>query len=161
MVNWEAIGAAAELLGAGGVILSLFYLASQIRHNSESVEAATALAISGATQQRLLVPAQSAELAAAIRKAFDGAPLADAEQTQVEFFTRASFRGIENAYFQHQRGMISTEAFRAYDALLRTNIRLGVVGNWWFLERQTFAPGFREIVDRLMDEMDEAVRPPG
>lgn len=33
-VNWEAVGSIAELLGAVGVILSLVYLALQIRQNS-------------------------------------------------------------------------------------------------------------------------------
>lgn len=33
-MNWEAIGAIAELLGAVGVSLSLVYLAVQVRHNS-------------------------------------------------------------------------------------------------------------------------------
>jgi hypothetical protein len=35
-VNWEAIGAIAELVGAGGVITTLVYLAAQIRQNTIS-----------------------------------------------------------------------------------------------------------------------------
>ncbi len=35
-MNWDAIGAIAELLGAIGVILTLVYLATQIRQNTES-----------------------------------------------------------------------------------------------------------------------------
>jgi hypothetical protein len=40
-LNWEAIGAVGEVVGAAGVIASLVYLAVQIRHNTRSVEAAT------------------------------------------------------------------------------------------------------------------------
>ena len=36
-MNWEAIGAVAELLAAIGVIVSLVYLASQIRHSREQM----------------------------------------------------------------------------------------------------------------------------
>ena len=36
-MNWEAVGALAELLGAFGVIASLIYLASQIRQNTNAV----------------------------------------------------------------------------------------------------------------------------
>ena len=32
-MNWDAIGATAEFLGAIGVIVNLFYLASQLRRN--------------------------------------------------------------------------------------------------------------------------------
>lgn len=152
-MDWEAIGATAELLGAIGVIVSLFYLAYQIRRNSESVEAATALSISEATQQRLLVPAQSPELAGAILRAFRGEVLSDVEREQVRFFTRASMRGIENSFIQYGRGMISGEAFAGYQALIETNVRLGVVSDWWSLERQTFEPEFQKLVDRAIDEV--------
>lgn len=37
-MNWEAIGAVAEALGALAVIATLFYLAVQIRQNSRNVE---------------------------------------------------------------------------------------------------------------------------
>jgi hypothetical protein len=37
-MNWEAIGAAAELLGAIGVIATLAYLAVQIRHSSDQLK---------------------------------------------------------------------------------------------------------------------------
>ncbi len=38
MMNWEAIGAIAETLGALAVIATLFYLAVQIRQNNRNVE---------------------------------------------------------------------------------------------------------------------------
>jgi len=37
-VNWDAVGAIAELLGAAGVIISLLYLAAQIRHNTRELD---------------------------------------------------------------------------------------------------------------------------
>jgi len=44
-MNWEAIGALAELLGATGVIVSLVYLATQIRTNNALVKAQKAQAL--------------------------------------------------------------------------------------------------------------------
>ena len=43
-MNWEAIGAIAELLGAVGVIATLAYLARQIRQNTSTVRTAAAAA---------------------------------------------------------------------------------------------------------------------
>ena len=37
-MNWDSVGAVAELLGAVGVILSLAYLASQVRHNTRQMQ---------------------------------------------------------------------------------------------------------------------------
>lgn len=41
-MNWDAIGAIAETLGAVGVIASLVYLAGQIRQNTSNVRNSTA-----------------------------------------------------------------------------------------------------------------------
>jgi len=41
-MNWEAIGAIGEVVGAAGVIASLMYLAVQIRQNTKSVRRASA-----------------------------------------------------------------------------------------------------------------------
>jgi len=38
MINWEAIGAVAELAGAAAVVLTLFYLASQLRQNNRLLD---------------------------------------------------------------------------------------------------------------------------
>ena len=37
-MNWDAIGAAGEIIGATGVLISLLYLASQIRKNTHAIE---------------------------------------------------------------------------------------------------------------------------
>ncbi len=52
-MNWDAVGAVAELAGAGGVILSLVYLAVQIRQNTKQMER-TERAARGAAYQEVL-----------------------------------------------------------------------------------------------------------
>ena len=39
-MNWEAIGAIGEIFGAGAVVISLFYLASQIRTQNKEARLA-------------------------------------------------------------------------------------------------------------------------
>lgn len=106
-MNWDAIGATAEFLGAIGVVVSLFYLGSQLRRNSRALEAATNQAVADATQERLLAPAQNSELAAAFSKSQTGESLSPTQETQLAFFSRATFRGIQNTFFQHRKGLIS------------------------------------------------------
>ncbi len=56
-MNWDALGAIAESLGAVGVIATLFYLGAQIRQNTASVRAASRQDISDGyrTINRLLL----------------------------------------------------------------------------------------------------------
>ena len=41
-MNWDAVGAIGEILGAGAVVISLFYLASQIRTQNKEAQLAAA-----------------------------------------------------------------------------------------------------------------------
>jgi hypothetical protein len=50
-MNWDAIGAVAEVLGATGVIASLIYLATQIRQSREQMSQNTQALRAGAYQQ--------------------------------------------------------------------------------------------------------------
>ncbi len=44
-MDWEAIGAIGEVLGAVGVIVTLIYLSTQIRQNNKNLEETTASAV--------------------------------------------------------------------------------------------------------------------
>jgi hypothetical protein len=152
-MNWDALGAVAEFLGAIGVIASLFYVASQIRRNSTALEAATNQAVSDSTQQRLLVPAQNPELATALAKVReDMNELSPAERVQLAFFTRATFRGVQNAFFQHRQGLMSEIGWRDYEAIVRMNLTRPDVPEWWLRERNGYDDEFVSYVDRLQTE---------
>ena len=58
-MNWEAIGAVGEVLGALGVIATLSYLAVQIRQNTRTVRSATHQASVGRSDGR--TPSRRAE----------------------------------------------------------------------------------------------------
>ena len=65
----EDLGNIGEFVAAIATLITLIYLAAQIRRSSTAVEAATNQAVSDSTQQRLLAPAHNPELAAALAKA--------------------------------------------------------------------------------------------
>ena len=46
-MNWEAISAIGEILGAAGVIITLAYLAAQIRQNTKVSRGATRQDLAG------------------------------------------------------------------------------------------------------------------
>jgi len=156
LVNWEALAAVAELAGAVGVIASLFYLGSQLRRNSASIEAATALSISEATQQRLLAVAQTPGLAEAFSKMLAGQELSAAERVQVTFFQRATLRGIESTFAQQNRGLLANDVRRGYEALLQRQVRMPIFHDWWSVERHSFDPAFRELVEELLRQESAA-----
>ena len=44
-MNWDALSAISEIVGAGAVLVTLIYLTVQMRQNTASVQAATRQAI--------------------------------------------------------------------------------------------------------------------
>ena len=44
-MNWEALGAISELLGAIGVVVTLLYLSRQINRNSKQLEGSSTIAL--------------------------------------------------------------------------------------------------------------------
>lgn len=152
-MDWEALGAVADLISALGVIASLFYVAHQIRRNSTALEAATNQAISDSAQNRLLALAQSPDLAEAWAKAVSSQDeLSRRERAQVEFFVRATFRGIENAYVQHRQGLISQESWHGQEQLLRNFLRIPHLKRWWPGDRRQYEHTFAEYIDGIVSE---------
>ncbi|MBV1930234.1 MAG: hypothetical protein KUG71_00845 [Porticoccaceae bacterium] len=81
-MNWDAIGAISEAVGALGVIITLIYLATQIRQNSRTMDqhtsaVATAAEIAAADQngRQYAILAQDSELADIIYRGNTGEQL--------------------------------------------------------------------------------------
>ena len=96
-MNWEAVGAMAELAGAIGVILSLIYLALQIRPTTRTLQGSTVQSMHDSAVQRLLAVANNDNLADRYLKGMqDPSSLHGRERLQLDQFLQAMLRGFEN-----------------------------------------------------------------
>ena len=94
-MNWGAIGAIGEVLGALGVIITLVYLAGQLRQNTKELRSArhesyAALSFS--------VNEFRADHADTIAKHFSGAVLTDAESIVANANAQKLFGIMETTY---------------------------------------------------------------
>ena len=143
-MNWDALGAIAELIGAVGVVASFVYLAGQIRHNSRSVEAATYHSTMLARNQLNFAHATSPELSALLVRAGDDATTLSAEES-VRF--NAYMWGLTNLFedslFQYTKGLLTRE-------------------NWmstrWALLEVLSQPGSREWMKHTMPGFSESLQ---
>ncbi|MFT4799432.1 MAG: hypothetical protein ACJAYE_003628 [Candidatus Azotimanducaceae bacterium] len=62
-MNWDAVGAVAELVGAAGVIVTLIYLATQVRQNTKSISTSSFQATTDALNQVNALIADNSDLA--------------------------------------------------------------------------------------------------
>ena len=131
-MNWDAIGAIAETLGAIGVIASLIYLAGQIRHSREQMEQSTRATRASSYQQweisvsdRLIRQATEPALARIIRLGTnDLEQLNEDEISQFSMWQYSNMRALDNAYYQYRLGMFDEDRWESAwrsSSLFRSN----------------------------------------
>jgi hypothetical protein len=115
-LNWEALGASAEALGAVGVILTLLYLAIQIRTNTRVVRAQSRHSISEFIQRLTQFRAVHSERLAKINASEELSP-ADAE-----FLAWAHVEVVllgETYHYHHELGMMPSSHWRGFVRFFR------------------------------------------
>ena len=114
-MNWDAIGAIAELVGGLATIATLVYLARQIRESGRSTRLAAMQSAMLADQTAMEMPARDRDLARVIPIAVgiaDGT-LTEEDHQQFRFWMFLTLRSHENMFVQHQAGMIDDETWAA------------------------------------------------
>ena len=99
-MNREAIGAVGEMLGAIGVIVTLGYLAVQIRQNTRSVRASSYHAVVTNLSNLAADMGRDAPVADLfVRGVSDLQALSPTEQGQFAFLCLSVFRNYENLFY--------------------------------------------------------------
>jgi hypothetical protein len=147
-VRLETINAIAQLVAALGVIASLFYLAAQIRQNTQSQRS---VVVDSLTQSLIaLLGPQASDLdqmraLVSITEDWHGASEADRLRAVSMLFTMSKV--FENAWFQQRQGTLDAEQWEAWDLHIRVYYHRPGVKTWWSLRRAMFAAGFRSYME--------------
>jgi hypothetical protein len=161
-VNLESLGNIGELLGGIVVVVSLFYLALQVRHNTQSLHAEsyarTLERISG-VQSKL---AGDPTLASIFRRgAADARALTPNERIQFSWAFYEMFGAFEFIFHQNQKGVLEDEIWDRWSAALAWWLSMPGVKSWWHAKPAPFTSTFSSCVESLLhaDPVDpEATR---
>ena len=157
-MNWEAIGSIAESLGAIGVIVSLVYLAIQVRSNTAAIRAGTTQDVtnraSEISQSISLDPSATEILYVGLR---DPDALSDEQQRRFGGMLLAIFRAYENVEYQFRRGFLDGGEWSGLSNNLRSiAIQPGFV-IWWTRDgRRGFNPEFQSFIDEIIVEHEQS-----
>ena len=142
-MNWEAIGAVGEVVGGVAVIVSLLYLAIQIRQNSRMLKAT---ALSATTEAYLSFNTLLASDPAAARVfqvgLEDFASLPEAEQRQFLNLLRTVFISHQHVYQQYENGLLDDEMWAQFLRASTGLLALPHVAAWWEDRKSTYTPQF-------------------
>ncbi len=147
-MNWDAIGAIAELLGAAGVIASLFYLGTQIRQNTRSLRASSYDAVVTSVSNlavSLGCNAPAADLF--VRGQSDLQALSPIEQRQFALLLVGVFRAYENIFYQFNQNMIDEVVWAGWEHRITRYFWQPGVQAWWPTWRDDCHLDFREFLE--------------
>lgn len=148
-MNWEAIGAVGEIMGAIAVVATLFYLASQIRQNTNALKADSRRAALEGGHTVLFSMVQHPELVADIIKP---EALDDEERIRLSAYLFATLRNGEFAWGQHRGGAIDNEQWATEANVIRFVFDSQRTRDWWKrIGRDTFGAEFAEFVDGVIN----------
>ena len=128
-MNWEAAAAIAEVTGAVAVVVSLIYLAVQIRQNTRVVRGSTLDAITAHQQSELR---WSSEMPEVFEKAMDDPEALNfAESWKLSEWTTAAFIARQNEYVQYRQGLLEEEVWQASENIIRLLLGIEWFRKWW------------------------------
>lgn len=151
-MDWNAIGAIGEILGATAVLITLGYLAVQIRQNTQAVRAS---ALDSSVTSIMTVRgsiAESAELSAIFDKGIaDPESLNELEGTRFRFLMQNVMWGFWNVHAQSGYANLSTSVWEAQLPIV-ARVMTSPGGRWfWESFRHEFEASFRVEVDTIVD----------
>ena len=147
-MNWEAIGAIADLASAVGVVATLGYLAFQIRQNTRTVFAESQRALFGSTAQTSLQLAQDENLARLLRKGLaDFGALSAEERTRFSFLMGNLIGSASIAHGSTQYGAYTAEPLMGAMTPALRFLRTPGGRAWWRIYAMSFSRPFRDFVD--------------
>ncbi len=165
-MNWDAIGAVAELLGAIGVIASLVYLAGQIRDSREQMSQNTRAVRAGAYQQFqgqlhaimgqvLSVPSLEGVV---FRGMADPETLSEEEAARFAWWLIGVFMVYENAHYQYRMGLLDEDRWRIHRSNLQALLGRQGIRLWWATRSDLMeSPEFGALISEMLgNEPDPA-----
>lgn len=145
----EDVGAIANLLAAVGVLMTLIYLARQVRQSNLFARAQARQRMAEQAHNELYEWKRDPALRACFVKK---ETLTPDEQELMHFFLLAAMRAREWEWFQYTDGVISRDVFEAYHGVIALHLGVPRTRNWWrTVGRIGFDPRFASVVDQFVE----------
>ena len=150
-MNWDAIGAIGEVLGAAGVIFTLVYLAVQIRQNTAMTRmSAMQNIIQGGVDHNRAI-ADNPELAALLNKAVDNPEaLTNDEKLRVNANIITLYHHLDGAYQMYKARLLDESAWQKFAYEVPLWLQIPFVRDWYETDRSRLSPAFQKFIDETL-----------
>ena len=151
-MNWDAIGAIGEIIGAIAVVVSIVYLALQVRQNSAHVRSSGYQgAVQSANQflESLTSDPDSRRIFTAALDTFDD--LNEDEQVVARMLFMQLFMYYEAFYYQYLEGVVHDEIWEGRKIMMLNMLGSPAISSWWESWRVIYGKRFTNYVSEIRE----------
>ena len=143
-MNWDAIGAIGEILGAIAVVVTLIYLTAQIRQNTKHLASTSLQALEDRAENRVLLFASNPEFAAMYaRFQEDPESLSASEFVQLTGWIGAWLTDLEETHRQFKLGTVGSTTMDVRVRFFQNLCKVPLVRGIWEKSREFCATARR------------------
>lgn len=146
-MDFSILGDIGDFLGGVAVIVSLVYLAVQIRQNTRSVRAASFQALAESHSDRTLRLAENSELHHLWTCGLRGDPLSDEDSLRFGSIMMSLIRLSSNAFVQYRSGLLTEDQWQGFRRMPVVLLSSKGGRAWWARTRATFGEEFGAYID--------------
>jgi len=147
-MNWDAIGAIAEAIGALAVVVSIVYLAVQIKSGTKTLRTTLRDSAFHDMQEWNYVLSSDEELSWIFKRGLrNPKDLNDKEMARFHHMMYSFYKLFENVYLHYLDGSIAKEAWEHNNEILFLYYAQNGAQEYWRDRREIFDPRFTELVE--------------
>ena len=151
-MNWDAIGAIGEILGALGVVITLAYLSIQIRQNTKLLGDNAKRATQASIHQQNVVSYQDEGIAELLaRGGSDRSSLEPSERVRFHGFWMTSFIAYQEAFYQVKLPNVDDNWWKIIEHHMLLYLRTPGLNDWWQRNKHVFGEEFIAFVDGSLE----------
>lgn len=156
MLSLETLALVANIIASVAVVISLIFIALQLRQNAHLTRMAAAQTSAQMLSQNFGRVVEHADLAEFLTRDTDQTPWSKADELRLSKFMSASFRHYEVLHTHRRYGIFEEELWLGSEARLREQLTDPVIRNWFDGCKHYYARSFVEYVASLCDEVPVA-----
>jgi hypothetical protein len=150
-MNWDALGAMGELFGALAVVLTLGYLAVQVKQNSQGMRVAAKLDIERNYNEYTDLILQDSELLELQMKGMAGQELEVIEEVKFSLLMQRATRHFSSMYYQYQTQGLSEDEWYESWRLIRWFTFAPGYRSWWKQNEKNYRADFRNYLSKFLE----------
>jgi hypothetical protein len=148
-MNWEVIQGLSSLVATLAVILTVVYLAIQVRRSTIATYSQTYQFATQALGEMAAIVGENKDKARIFSVGMaDPEKLEKDEYLQFAYLGISLFRRYENVFFQYQTGMIDDDFWAGHRENLLWFFHRPGTQVWWEERRLSFSQSFREFLEK-------------